>query len=164
MRDAHQSLLATRVRTYDLAGIADAYAHNCAGLFSLEMWGGATFDTSMRFLQGVALAAARAACARGFRTFCSRCCCERRARWDTRTIPTTSSRECVREAAAAGIDVFRIFDALNWTPNMRVAMEAVQQDRRHLRGGHLLHRATSSTRSGPKYNLKYYVNLAKELK
>src|SRR4029077_17086176 len=51
MRDAHQSLLATRVRTYDLLAIADAVAHRVPGLFSLEMWGGATFDTSMRFLQ-----------------------------------------------------------------------------------------------------------------
>ena len=51
MRDAHQSLLATRVRTYDLLAIADVYARDCAGLFSLEMWGGATFDTSMRFLK-----------------------------------------------------------------------------------------------------------------
>ena len=102
------------------------------------MWGGATFDTSMRFLKEspwqrleqlreqipniLFQMLLRASSAMGYANY-----------------PDNVVRECVREAAAAGIDVFRIFDALNWTPNMRVAMEAVQQDRRDLRGGHLLH-------------------------
>ncbi|MFO0789691.1 MAG: pyruvate carboxylase [Pirellulales bacterium] len=162
MRDAHQSLLATRVRTYDLLAIADAYAHNCAGLFSLEMWGGATFDTSMRFLKEspwqrleqlreripniLFQMLLRASSAMGYANY-----------------PDNVVRECVREAAAAGIDVFRIFDALNWTPNMRVAMEATRE------AGAICEAAICYTGDildpqRPKYHLEYYVKLARELK
>ncbi|MBX3427312.1 MAG: pyruvate carboxylase [Pirellulales bacterium] len=162
MRDAHQSLLATRVRTYDLLQIADAYAHHCADLFSLEMWGGATFDVSMRFLKEspwqrleqlrtripniLFQMLLRASSAMGYANY-----------------PDNLVRECVREAAAAGIDVFRIFDALNWTPNMRVAMEATRE------AGAVCEAAICYTGDildprRPKYDLKYYVALAKELK
>ncbi|MAT70973.1 MAG: pyruvate carboxylase [Planctomycetaceae bacterium] len=161
MRDAHQSLLATRVRTYDLLAIADAYARNCSELFSLEMWGGATFDTSMRFLKEspwdrlvrlreripniLFQMLLRASSAMGYANY-----------------PDNLVRECVREAAAAGIDVFRIFDALNWTPNMRVAIEATREagaicEAAICYTGDILDPARS------KYDLKYYVNLAKEL-
>ena len=108
------------------------------GLFSLEMWGGATFDTSMRFLKEspwqrleqlreripniLFQMLLRASSAMGYANY-----------------PDNVVRECVREAAAAGIDVFRIFDALNWTPNMRVAMEATHRGRRNLRSGYLLY-------------------------
>jgi pyruvate carboxylase len=162
MRDAHQSLLATRVRTYDLLAIADAYARGCAGLFSLEMWGGATFDTSMRFLKEspwqrleqlreripniLFQMLLRASSAMGYSNY-----------------PDNVVRECVRETAAAGIDVFRIFDALNWTPNMRVAMEAVQES------GAICEAAICYTGDildpkRKKYQLDYYVKLARELK
>jgi pyruvate carboxylase len=161
MRDAHQSLLATRMRTYDMAVIADVYARRCADLFSLEMWGGATFDTSMRFLkespwQRLAILREkipnilfqmllRASSAMGYANY-----------------PDNVVRECVREAAAAGIDVFRIFDALNWTPNMRVAMEATVES------GAICEAAICYTGDildpkRPKYSLNYYVELAKEL-
>ncbi|MGD9634423.1 MAG: pyruvate carboxylase subunit B, partial [Pirellulales bacterium] len=162
MRDAHQSLLATRVRTYDLLAIADVYARNCAGLFSLEMWGGATFDTSMRFLKEspwqrleqlreripniLFQMLLRASSAMGYANY-----------------PDNVVRECVRQSAAAGIDVFRIFDALNWTPNMRVAMEAT------IEAGGICEAAICYTGDildphRPKYNLNYYVKLARELK
>jgi pyruvate carboxylase len=162
MRDAHQSLLATRVRTYDLLAIADAYAHHGASLFSLEMWGGATFDTSMRFLKEspwqrleqlreripniLFQMLLRASSAMGYANY-----------------PDNVVRECVREAAAAGIDVFRIFDALNWTPNMRVAMEAVCES------GAICEAAICYTGDildsrRTKYQLDYYVKLARELK
>lgn len=89
-RDAHQSLLATRLRTRDMVRVADAYAHLAPGLFSLEMWGGATFDTSMRFLKEDPWD--RLAQLRGrIRTSCSRCSCEARTRSATRVIPTTWS-------------------------------------------------------------------------
>ena len=161
MRDAHQSLLATRFRTYDLAVIAEAYARNCADLFSLEMWGGATFDTSMRFLkespwQRLELLREkipnilfqmllRASSAMGYANY-----------------PDNVVVECVRESAAAGIDVFRIFDALNWTPNMRVAMEAVQRTDAICEAA-ICYSGDILNPQRTKYSLKYYVELAKEL-
>ena len=160
-RDAHQSLLATRVRTRDLLNIAEAYAHYCPQLFSLEMWGGATFDTSMRFLKEspwqrlTELREAipnilfqmllRASNAVGYTNY-----------------PDNVVQAFVKEAADAGIDVFRVFDALNWVPNMKVAIEAV------LNTGAICEAAIcySGDIQNPnrnKYTLKYYVELAKEL-
>jgi pyruvate carboxylase len=161
MRDAHQSLLATRFRTHDLLHIADAYARLCPQFFSLEMWGGATFDTSLRFLK--------------------ECPWDRLAQLRTRipnilfqmllrasnavgytNYPDNVVREFVKEAASAGIDVFRVFDSLNWAPNMKVAMDAV------IESGMLCEAAICYTGDilnpgRPKYDLKYYVTLAKEL-
>ncbi len=160
-RDAHQSLLATRMRTYDMLQIAPFYAARLAGLFSLEMWGGATFDTSMRFLKEspwdrlAGLRARvpnvlfqmllRAANAVGYTNY-----------------PDNVVRAFVHESAAAGIDLFRVFDALNWVPNLRPALDAV----RH--AGKLCEAAVCYTGDildpgRPKYDLKYYVGLAKEL-
>ncbi|MEM6981078.1 MAG: pyruvate carboxylase, partial [Planctomycetota bacterium] len=161
MRDAHQSLLATRVRTADMLQIAPAYAYLAPQLFSLEMWGGATFDTSMRFLkespwQRLAdLRAAvpniltqmllRASNAVGYTNY-----------------PDTVVRLFVREAVQAGMDVFRVFDALNWEENMRVAMDAVREE-----GGiceaAICYTGDLQNPTRTKYDLKYYVNLAKQL-
>jgi pyruvate carboxylase len=160
-RDAHQSLLATRFRTYDLLQVADAYARNCPQLFSLEMWGGATFDTAMRFLKESPWARLaelrekipnilfqmllRASNAVGYTNY-----------------PDNVVTAFVKEAASAGIDVFRVFDSLNWVPNMQVAMDAV------LETGALCEAAICYTGdilnpNRPKYNLKYYVDLARQL-
>ena len=98
LRDAHQSLLATRVRTYDMLAVADAIARLTPNLFSLEMWGGATFDTSMRFLQEDPWERLDRAARRGSRTSCSRCCCAPATPSATRPIPTTSS---ARSSSAA---------------------------------------------------------------
>ncbi len=160
-RDAHQSLLATRFRTQDLLNIADVYAREASGLFSLEMWGGATFDTALRFLKECPWQRLadmrervpnilfqmlfRASNAVGYASY-----------------PDNVVREFCREAHSAGLDLFRIFDSLNWVPNMRVAMEAV------LDAGGLCEPAICYTGDildpkRTKYDLKYYVNLAKEL-
>ena len=160
-RDAHQSLLATRFRTYDLLQIAEVYSRWCPQLFSLEMWGGATFDTSMRFLKEcpwqrlaemrekvpniLFQMLLRASNAVGYTNY-----------------PDNVVRAFVKESAAAGIDVFRVFDALNWVPNMQVAMDAV------LEAGVLCEPAICYTGDilnpqRTKYDLKYYVNLAKQL-
>ena len=160
-RDAHQSLLATRFRTHDLVTIADAYARHASELFSLEMWGGATFDTALRFLKEdpwqrladlrekipniLFQMLFRASNAVGYASY-----------------PDNVVREFCHEAAAAGMDIFRIFDSLNWVPNMRVAMEAV------LKTGAICEPAICYTGdildpARPKYDLKYYVELAKEL-
>jgi pyruvate carboxylase len=161
LRDAHQSLLATRMRTHDMLEVAEAYARLASGLFSLEMWGGATFDTAMRFLkecpwQRLAdLRAAipnilfqmllRASNAVGYTNY-----------------PDNVVEAFVKESFDAGMDVFRIFDPLNWTENMRVAMEAV-----HNRGGiceaAICYTGDILNPARPKYDLKYYVDLAKEL-
>ncbi len=160
-RDAHQSLLATRLRTYDMLQIAEAYARLCPELFSLEMWGGATFDTSMRFLkecpwQRVAemrqripnilfQMLLRASNAVGYTNY-----------------PDNVVEAFVEEAADAGIDVFRVFDALNWVPNMKVAMDAV------IKSGAICEAAICYTGdildpNRPKYSLKYYVKMARQL-
>jgi pyruvate carboxylase len=160
-RDAHQSLLATRMRTYDMLQIAPFYSERLAGLFSLEMWGGATFDTSMRFLKEspwqrlaelreripniLFQMLLRAANAVGYTNY-----------------PDNVVRAFVKESAQAGIDLFRIFDALNWLPNLRPAIEAVRE------AGMLCEAAVCYTGdildpARPKYNLRYFVDLAKEL-
>jgi pyruvate carboxylase len=161
MRDAHQSLLATRFRTYDMLKVADAYARLAPDLFSLEMWGGATFDTSMRFLREspwqrladlrekipnlLFQMLLRASNAVGYTNY-----------------PDNIVRAFVKEAASAGVDIFRVFDALNWTENMRVAMDAVVES------GMICEAAICYTGDilnpkRQKYSLKYYVDLAKEL-
>lgn len=161
MRDAHQSLLATRMRTSDLLSIAPAYARLSADLFSLEMWGGATFDTSMRFLKEcpwqrltdlrseipniLFQMLLRASSCVGYSNF-----------------PDNVVKSFVRESAQAGIDVFRIFDALNWLPNMKVAIEATRMS------GAIAESAICYTGdildpSRTKYDLDYYIKLAREL-
>jgi pyruvate carboxylase len=160
-RDAHQSLLATRVRSHDLLEIADAYARRCSNLFSLEMWGGATFDTAMRFLKECPWQRLadmrdripnipfqmllRASNAVGYTNY-----------------PDNIVREFVKEAAEAGIDVFRVFDALNWVPNMRVAMEAVLQTDGICEPA-ICYSGDILNPQRDKYTLKYYVELAKQL-
>ncbi len=160
-RDAHQSLLATRVRTFDMLAIAEAYARTCPDLFSIEMWGGATFDTSMRFLREcpwqrladlreripniLFQMLLRASNALGYSNY-----------------PDNVVEEFVKESAAAGMDLFRIFDSLNWLPNMRVAMEAVQKSGM-LCEASICYTGDILDSRRTKYDLAYYVEMAKEL-
>ena len=161
MRDGHQSLLATRVRTHDIAAIAGVYARALPELLSLECWGGATFDVAMRFLtedpwerlSRVREAAPnillqmllRGANGVGYTNY-----------------PDNVVRYFVKQAAAGGIDLFRVFDCLNWVENMRVAMDAVREE------GKLCEAAICYTGdildpNRAKYDLNYYVALTKEL-
>ncbi len=161
MRDAHQSLLATRMRSYDMVAVARSYAGDLPELFSLECWGGATFDVSMRFLQ--------------------ECPWERLRRIRKRVpnlllqmllrgsngvgyenYPDNVVRKFTLQAADSGIDVFRVFDSLNWVENMRVSMDAVLEANKICEAvvcytGDILDPARS------KYDLKYYTGMAKEL-
>jgi pyruvate carboxylase len=160
-RDAHQSLLATRLRSHDMLGIAQAYSRLVPQLFSIEMWGGATFDTAMRFLgecpwQRLAdlreqipnilfQMLFRASNALGYANY-----------------PDNVVKAFVKETAQAGMDIFRVFDSLNWVENMRVAMEAV------IESGAICEAAICYTGDildpkRTKYNLKYYVEMAKQL-
>jgi len=161
MRDAHQSLLATRVRSYDLLKVADATSVLGSDLFSLECWGGATFDVSMRFLKedpwqrlndlGQAIPNVlfqmllRGANAVGYTNY-----------------PDNVVQRFVEEAAAAGVDVFRVFDSLNWTPGMAVAMEAVRKSGKICEGT-ICYTGDITDPTKTKYPLSYYVNMAKEL-
>ncbi len=160
-RDAHQSLLATRLRTRDMLRIGAAYARLCPDVFSIEMWGGATFDTAMRFLKEdpwdrlaemrsvvpniLFQMLLRGANAVGYTSY-----------------PDNVVREFVKESAAAGIDLFRVFDSLNWVPNMQVAIDAVR-DSGALCEAAICYTGDILDPARTKYDLNYYVDMAKEL-
>lgn len=161
MRDAHQSLLATRVRTTDMLSIAKATSVLANDLFSLEMWGGATFDVAYRFLNEspwerlellrkkipniLFQMLFRGANAVGYKNY-----------------PDNVVRAMIRKSADAGIDVFRIFDSLNWLKGMEIAIDEV------LKTGKIAEACICYTgdildEKRDKYSLKYYVDTAKEL-
>ena len=123
-RDAHQSLMATRVRTHDLLATAGAVARRLPNLFSLEMWGGATFDTSLRFLHEDPWQRLR-----DLRIRVPNICFQMLLRGANAvgyaSYPDNVIVEFVREAHGQGIDIFRIFDSLNSIDNMRVSIDAV---------------------------------------
>ena len=162
MRDAHQSLLATRFRTRDLAAIAPYYAGLLPQLFSVECWGGATFDVAMRFLREdpwerlaelrvrmpnlLLQMLLRSANAVGYTNY-----------------PDNVVRTFVARAAHAGIDLFRVFDCLNWTENMRVAIEAVRETGRLCEAA-ICYTGNLSNPAERKYDLRYYLGIARELK
>lgn len=161
-RDAHQSLLATRVRTHDLMVTAPAVARRLAGLFSLEMWGGATFDTALRFLYEDPWARLRL-----MRQAVPNVCFQMLLRASNAvgytSYPDNVVREFTIESARHGIDVFRIFDSLNDVGNMRVAMDAVH-DTHAICEPAICYTGDIRDPRRPKYNLNYYLALASELK
>ena len=161
MRDAHQSLFATRMRTDDMIKVAPYYAHHLPQLFSLECWGGATFDVSMRFLnedpwdrlKKIRAAAPnillqmllRSSNAVGYTNY-----------------PDNVVRYFIAQAAQNGIDLFRVFDSLNWVENMRVSMDAVLENNA-LCEATICYTGDIFNPNRAKYNLKYYVDMAKQL-
>ncbi|MGQ0697445.1 MAG: pyruvate carboxylase [Panacagrimonas sp.] len=161
MRDAHQSLFATRMRSKDMVAIAPYYARLAPQLFSLECWGGATFDVALRFLKEDSfdrLASLReripniplqmllrSANAVGYTNYAD-----------------NVVKFFVKQAADAGVDIFRVFDSLNWVENMRVAMDAVIESGGVCEGT-ICYTGDLFDTSRPKYNLKYYVDMAKQL-
>ena len=160
-RDAHQSLMATRVRTFDLLATASAVAHRLPNLFSVEMWGGATFDTSMRFLHEDPWHRLRELRER-IPNICFQMLLRGANAVGYTSYPDNVIIEFVREAHRQGIDIFRIFDSLNSIGNMRVSIDAA------LETGAVCEAAICYTgdildKSRPKYSLKYYVGLAKQL-
>ena len=160
-RDAHQSLMATRVRTYDLLATASAVAQRLPNLFSLEMWGGATFDTSLRFLHEDPWQRLRELRQR-IPNICFQMLLRGANAVGYASYPDNVIIEFVREAHAQGIYIFRIFDSLNSIDNMRVSIDAA------LETGAICEPAICYTgdildKGRPKYSLKYYVALAKQL-
>lgn len=161
MRDAHQSLLATRVRTKDMVKIAKATSVYAKDLFSLEMWGGATFDVAYRFLHEnpwrrleelrkkipniLFQMLIRGSNSVGYKNY-----------------PDNVNEEFIKESAKAGIDIFRIFDSLNWMEGMRPSIDEV------IKNGKIAEACICYTgdildETRDKYNLKYYVDMAKEI-
>ncbi|MBF0191135.1 MAG: pyruvate carboxylase [Magnetococcales bacterium] len=161
MRDAHQSLLATRLRTHDLLAVAPAYARLLPSLFSMECWGGATFDVTMRFLKEcpwerlhylreqmpnlLLQMLLRSANGVGYTNY-----------------PDNVVRFFIKQAASRGVDLFRVFDSLNWVENMRVAMDAVGAEDKLCEAA-ICYTGDIMDPRRAKYSLKYYVNMAKEL-
>src|SRR5699024_6152417 len=160
-RDAHQSLLATRIRTKDLLKIAEPTSHLLPELFSVEMWGGATFDVAYRFLHedpwerliqlrekmpNVLLQMLlRGSNAVGYKNY-----------------PDNVNKEFIHKSAEAGIDLFRIFDSLNWLDGMTLAIEEVRKNEKIAEAA-ICYTGNILDRGQTKYDVGYYKNLAIEL-
>ncbi|WP_413718182.1 pyruvate carboxylase [Silicimonas sp. MF1-12-2] len=162
MRDGHQSLLATRMRSIDMVRIAPAYAANLPELFSVECWGGATFDVAYRFLQECPWQRLR-----DIRRFMPNLMTQMLLRGSNgvgyTNYPDNVVQAFVKHAAETGIDVFRVFDSLNWVENMRVAMDAVVAANKVCEGT-ICYTGDLLDPNRAKYNLIYYVDMGKELK
>ncbi|MBN8187642.1 pyruvate carboxylase [Salipiger thiooxidans] len=162
MRDGHQSLLATRMRSLDMIKVAPAYAANLPNLFSVECWGGATFDVAYRFLQECPWQRLRDIRAK-MPNIMTQMLLRASNGVGYTNYPDNVVESFVKQAASSGVDVFRVFDSLNWVENMRVAMDAVIESGKICEGtvcytGDILDPARA------KYDLKYYVAMGKELK
>jgi len=162
MRDAHQSLIATRMRSYDMLAIAEAYANRTPNLFSMEMWGGATFDTAMRFLREDPWDRLR-----DLRERIPNICFQMLFRGSNAVgysnYPDNVVAGFVKHAADAGMDIFRIFDSLNYLPNMQVAMEAAREHGKAVCEAAVCYTGDITDPNRAKYSLNYYINKAKEL-
>ncbi|WP_434035763.1 pyruvate carboxylase [Formosa sp. 4Alg 33] len=162
MRDAHQSLLATRMRTFDMLKVAEGYAKNHPEIFSMEVWGGATFDVCLRFLQenpwerlqllrkampNVLLQMLiRGSNGVGYKAYSD-----------------NLIGEFVEQSWENGVDVFRIFDSLNWMKSLAPCIEHVRTRTGGLAEGSICYTNDILNPKNTKYNLNYYINLAKEI-
>ncbi|TDP97445.1 pyruvate carboxylase [Labedaea rhizosphaerae] len=161
-RDAHQSLLATRVRTKDLLAVAPHVARSTSQLLSLECWGGATYDVALRFLAEdpwERLAALRAAVP----NICLQMLLRGRNTVGYTPYPTEVTTAFVHEATKTGIDIFRIFDALNDVEQMRPAIEAVRETGSAVAEVALCYTADLSDPDERLYTLDYYLKLAEQI-
>ncbi|MDX2482676.1 MAG: pyruvate carboxylase [Pseudodonghicola sp.] len=160
MRDGHQSLLATRMRSLDMIRVAPTYAANLPQLFSVECWGGATFDVAYRFLQECPWQRLR-----DLREAMPNLMTQMLLRGSNgvgyTNYPDNVVQAFVKEAAK-NIDVFRVFDSLNWVENMRVAMDAVIAENKICEGT-ICYTGDILDPDRAKYDLKYYVGMAQEL-
>jgi pyruvate carboxylase len=162
MRDGHQSLLATRMRSIDMITVAPAYAANLPQLFSVECWGGATFDVAYRFLQECPWQRLRDLRAR-MPNIMTQMLLRGANGVGYTNYPDNVVQFFVKQAAETGVDVFRVFDSLNWVENMRVAMDAVLDSGKVLEGT-ICYTGDLNDPARSKYDLKYYVAMGKELK
>lgn len=161
MRDGHQSLLATRMRTNDMVKIAPVYASGLGDLFSVECWGGATFDVAYRFLQECPWQRLHAIRER-LPNVLTQMLLRASNGVGYTNYPDNVVSFFVKRAATSGVDVFRVFDSLNWVENMRVAMDAVVETGKICEGT-ICYTGDILNPDRAKYDLKYYVTMAKQL-
>lgn len=162
MRDGHQSLLATRMRSIDMIRVAPSYAANLPGLFSVECWGGATFDVAYRFLQECPWQRLRDIRER-MPNLMTQMLLRASNGVGYTNYPDNVVQSFVRQAAESGVDVFRVFDSLNWVENMRVAMDAVIETGKICEGT-VCYTGDMLDPDRSKYDLAYYVKTAQDLK
>ncbi|SNR75604.1 pyruvate carboxylase, partial [Paracoccus sediminis] len=162
MRDGHQSLLATRMRSIDMIRVAPSYAANLPGLFSVECWGGATFDVAYRFLQECPWQRLRDIRER-MPNLMTQMLLRASNGVGYTNYPDNVVQSFVRQAADSGVDVFRVFDSLNWVENMRVAMDAVIGTGKICEGT-VCYTGDMLDPDRAKYDLAYYVRTAQDLK
>jgi pyruvate carboxylase len=162
LRDAHQSLLAARMRTFDMAAVADSIAQRAHNLYSLECWGGATFDTCMRFLQENPFKRLRV-----LREKIPNVCFQMLLRGANgvgySNYPDNVIRGFVKHSAESGMDIFRVFDSLNYLPNLKVAMEAIRKDTKSVCEATVCYSGDILDKNRDKYSMDYYLTMAKEL-
>ncbi len=162
MRDGHQSLLATRMRSMDMLNVAESYAYNLPQLFSMECWGGATFDVAYRFLQECPWQRLRDLRQR-MPNLMTQMLLRASNGVGYTNYPDNVVQKFVAQAAETGVDVFRVFDSLNWVENMRVAMDAVVESGKVCEGA-ICYTGDILDPDRAKYDLKYYVDMGKDLK
>ena len=162
MRDAPQSLLATRMRTHDMERVAQAYARNLPGLFSLECWGGATFDVALRFLGECPWERLRRLRA-GIPNILLQMLLRASNAVGYTNYPDNVVRGFVARAAASGIDLFRIFDPLNSVENMRIAVDAVLETGRICEAA-ICYTGDLHDPRRSRYDRDYYIRMARELR
>lgn len=162
LRDAHQSLLATRMRSYDMLRVAESFAKNHPEIFSMEVWGGATFDVCMRFLYEnpwrrlTDLRAAipnillqmllRGSNAVGYTAY-----------------PDNLIEKFILKSSESGIDIFRVFDSLNWLKSMEPSINTIRKKTKSIAEVAICYTGDILDSSREKYNLKYYLKLAKDI-
>lgn len=161
-RDAHQSLLATRVRTIDMLKVAEGFAKNHPQVFSMEMWGGATFDVCMRFLHEspwkrlkllreavpniLLQMLLRGSNAVGYKAY-----------------PDNLIEKFIEKTWESGIDIFRIFDSLNWVEAMKVSIKAVKERTEGIAEACICYTGDLTSPENKKYTLQYYLDMARQL-
>ena len=162
LRDAHQSLLAARLRTYDMLVCADTIARHLPNLLSLEMWGGATFDTCLRFLHENPFTRLRQ-----LREKIPNICFQMLLRGANgvgySNYPDAIIRRFIQHSATAGIDIFRVFDSLNYLPNLKVAIDTILNHTEAVCEVAICYTGDIIDSKRDKYTLDYYVKLAKTL-
>jgi pyruvate carboxylase len=162
-RDAHQSLLATRMRTYDMLKVADVYAHSLADkLFSMEMWGGATFDVCMRFLKEDPWTRLRLLREKIPNTLFQMLLRGSNA-VGYAAYPDNLVQKFIVKASENGMDIFRIFDSLNWMESMRMSIKTVIQETDSIAEACICYTGDISDPTRQKYDLQYYLDLARQL-